>query len=82
MQNIIKLESYFSKSLYEGAQNVRQETGKSLPVSCRSLLDTGLDSNFIQLNSSELIPFVVNSQSRMRYMDLDSRVHHGSLIRM
>lgn len=51
MQNITKLESDFSKSLYEGAQNVRQETGKSLPVSCGSPLDTGLDSNFIQLNS-------------------------------
>lgn len=61
MQNITKLESDFSKSLYEGAQNVRQETGKSLPVSCGSPLDTGLDSNFIQLNFSELILFIGNS---------------------
>lgn len=74
MQNITKLESDFSKSLYKGAQNIRQETGKSLPVSCGSPLDTGRDSNFIQLNSSEWILFIVNSQLRVRYMDLNSRV--------
>lgn len=74
MQNITKLESDCSKSLYEGARNVRPETGKSFPVSCGSPTVTGLDSSFIQVNSSDLILFTVNSQSKMRFMDLNSRV--------
>lgn len=71
MKNITKLESDCSKSLYEGAQNVRQETGKSLPMSSGSPTDAGLDSRVIQVNSSDLILFTINSQSKMRFMDLN-----------
>lgn len=49
-----------------------KETGKSLPVACGSPTDTGLDSSVIQVNSSNLMFFTVNSQSNMRFMDLNS----------
>lgn len=67
-----KLESDCSKSLYEGAQNVRQETGKALPVSYGSPTDARLGSGVIQVNSSDMILFTINSQSKMRFMDLNS----------